>query len=178
MRRSICCCCRVQPPSVTLSAKTGQSHLLGERGCTPRVHSAAALADACAAPYARALTLLARAELRFAASRPAEARDALDEARALLTPLEARPALARADALAARLATDPAPTIPALPFGLSAREAEVLRLVAEGLTNAQVADRLFVTPRTVNAHLTAVYGKLGVANRAAAIRRALDHGLR
>ena len=64
------------------------------------------------------------------------------------------------------------------PFGLTAREVEVLRLVAQGLTNAQVAERLFVTSRTVNAHLTSVYAKLGVEGRAAAIRRALDLGLR
>ena len=63
------------------------------------------------------------------------------------------------------------------PFALTAREVEVLHLVAEGLTNAQVAARLFVTPRTVNAHLTSIYTKLGVENRAAAIRRALDLGL-
>ena len=54
----------------------------------------------------------------------------------------------------------------------------MLRLVVAGLTNAQAAERLFVTPRTVNAHLTAVYTKLGVDGRAAAIRVALDHGLR
>jgi DNA-binding CsgD family transcriptional regulator len=64
------------------------------------------------------------------------------------------------------------------PAGLTAREAEVLRLVAEGLTNAQVAERLFVAPRTVNAHLTSVYAKLRVEGRPAAIRRALDLGLR
>ena len=54
----------------------------------------------------------------------------------------------------------------------------MLRLVAEGLSNAQVAERLYVTPRTVNAHLTAVYSKLGVTSRSAAVRFALDHGLR
>jgi DNA-binding NarL/FixJ family response regulator len=53
----------------------------------------------------------------------------------------------------------------------------VLRLVAVGLTNAQVAERLIVTPRTVNAHLTAIYSKLGVLSRASAIRYALDHQL-
>ncbi|HEX6655691.1 MAG TPA: LuxR C-terminal-related transcriptional regulator [Candidatus Limnocylindria bacterium] len=60
---------------------------------------------------------------------------------------------------------------------LSAREAEVLRLVAQGLSNPQVAARLFLSPRTVDHHLSAVYAKLGVASRAAAIRFALDQGL-
>jgi predicted ATPase/DNA-binding CsgD family transcriptional regulator len=66
----------------------------------------------------------------------------------------------------------------ALPHAdLTARELEVLRLVASGLTNAQVAQQLHVTPRTVNAHLTAIYSKLGVASRGAAMRYALDHQL-
>ncbi len=53
----------------------------------------------------------------------------------------------------------------------------MLRLVAQGLTNAQVAERLYVTPRTVNAHLTAIYTKLGVSSRSAATRFALEHQL-
>lgn len=64
------------------------------------------------------------------------------------------------------------------PRGLTAREAEVLRLVAEGLSNAQVAARLCRSPHTVNSHLTTIYRKLGVPARGAAIRFALDHGLR
>ncbi len=54
----------------------------------------------------------------------------------------------------------------------------MLRLVAGGLTNAQVAERLFLSPRTVSSHLTTIYGKLGVASRSAAVRFALEHGLR
>jgi tetratricopeptide (TPR) repeat protein len=65
---------------------------------------ALALADACAAPYERALTLLALAELRATTRDQAGSRAALDEARAILAPLGAKPALSRAEALAARLA--------------------------------------------------------------------------
>ena len=61
--------------------------------------------------------------------------------------------------------------------GLTPRELEVLRLVARGLTNAQVAERLFVSPRTVDAHLNSVYAKLGVGSRAAATRFAVERGL-
>ena len=64
-----------------------------------------------------------------------------------------------------------------LPDGLTAREAEVLRLVAAGLTNAQAAAELSVTPRTINAHLTSIYGKIGVTGRAGAVRYALERGL-
>ncbi len=63
------------------------------------------------------------------------------------------------------------------PAGFSAREAEVLKLVAKGLTNAQVAGELFISPRTVNAHLNSIYGKLGVSSRAAAICFVIEHGL-
>jgi non-specific serine/threonine protein kinase len=63
------------------------------------------------------------------------------------------------------------------PAGLSGREAEVLKLVAAGLTNAQVAQRLFLSPRTVGSHLTSIYGKLGVSSRGAAVRFAFEHGL-
>jgi DNA-binding CsgD family transcriptional regulator len=66
---------------------------------------------------------------------------------------------------------------PSYPSGLSAREAEVLALVARGLTNAQVANELFISPRTVNRHLNSVYHKLGVGSRAAAARFAAQHGL-
>jgi DNA-binding CsgD family transcriptional regulator len=136
---------------------------------------ALALAEACAAPYERALTLLALAELRAAEQDRASAARLLDEARATLEALRAAPALARAEALAARLAPRLAPT---LPLGLSAREAEVLRLVAQGLTDQQIAERLFVSRYTVNGHTRAIYGKLGMTSRAAATRLALDHGLR
>jgi DNA-binding CsgD family transcriptional regulator len=61
--------------------------------------------------------------------------------------------------------------------GLTRRELETLRLVAQGLTDAQIAKHLVVSPRTVNAHLTSIYNKLGVNSRAAATRYAVEHGL-
>ncbi len=63
------------------------------------------------------------------------------------------------------------------PAGLTAREVEVLRLVAGGLTDAQVAKSLFISPRTVNGHVRSIYAKLGVDSRAAATRFAIDHKL-
>ena len=65
----------------------------------------------------------------------------------------------------------------ASPEGLTSRELEVLRLVAAGLTNVQVAAQLSISPRTVDTHLTAIYGKLGVTSRTAATRYAIDHHL-
>jgi predicted ATPase/DNA-binding CsgD family transcriptional regulator len=66
---------------------------------------------------------------------------------------------------------------PERPAGLTPREVEVLGLVAEGLTNTQVAQRLFLSPRTVQRHLNSIYRKLGVSSRAAATRFASEHGL-
>lgn len=60
---------------------------------------------------------------------------------------------------------------------LTPREVEVLRLVAEGLTDGQVAERLYISPRTVGRHLGSIYKKLGVPSRAAAARRAVEHSL-
>jgi DNA-binding NarL/FixJ family response regulator len=61
--------------------------------------------------------------------------------------------------------------------GLTPREIEILRLVALGLSDQNVAERLVISPRTVNAHLTSIYNKLGVKSRAAATRFAVEHGL-
>jgi len=53
----------------------------------------------------------------------------------------------------------------------------VLRLVARGLTDAQVAGQLVLSPRTVNAHLRSIYSKLNVTSRTAATRYAVEHHL-
>jgi DNA-binding NarL/FixJ family response regulator len=66
---------------------------------------------------------------------------------------------------------------PAYPEGLTAREVEVLRLVAAGLTDAQVAEHLVISFRTVNTHLTSIYNKLGVNSRTAATRFAVERQL-
>jgi predicted ATPase/DNA-binding CsgD family transcriptional regulator len=61
--------------------------------------------------------------------------------------------------------------------GLTSRELEILRLLAAGLSNADIAERLFISPRTVSTHVTNVLGKLGVENRAAAVSYAYQHDL-
>jgi DNA-binding NarL/FixJ family response regulator len=64
------------------------------------------------------------------------------------------------------------------PDGLTAREVEVLRLLARGLSNTQIAEELVVSLLTVKAHLRSIYSKLGVTSRSAATRYALEHHLR
>ena len=70
------------------------------------------------------------------------------------------------------------PKVPAsFPSGLTAREVEVLCLVARGLTDAQVAEQLVVSYRTVTTHLCSIYGKIGVSSRSAATRFAVEQHL-
>jgi DNA-binding NarL/FixJ family response regulator len=59
---------------------------------------------------------------------------------------------------------------------LSQREREVLMLVSEGLSNADIAARLFVSPQTIKTHLERIFAKLGVSGRAAAVKRGIETG--
>jgi DNA-binding CsgD family transcriptional regulator len=68
----------------------------------------------------------------------------------------------------------PSPTYPAR---LTAREVEVLRLLAGGLTDQQIADKLVISPRTVHSHISSIYSKLVVTSRSAATRYAIEHHL-
>ena len=61
------------------------------------------------------------------------------------------------------------------PEGLTGREVAVLRLLARGLTYEQIAEQLVISPRTVNRHLTSIYGKLDVSSRHAATLWALEN---
>jgi DNA-binding CsgD family transcriptional regulator len=63
------------------------------------------------------------------------------------------------------------------PFGLTARQVEVLHLLSDGMTNAEIADRLFVSSRTVDHHVSAILGKLGADSRSEAASMARDAGL-
>ena len=66
---------------------------------------------------------------------------------------------------------------PALPDDLTPREAEVLRLIAQGLNNREIAERLFVTEATVKTHINNIFGKAGLRDRAQAVVYAIRHGL-
>jgi ATP/maltotriose-dependent transcriptional regulator MalT len=90
----------------------------------------------------------------------------LDAARATFESLGAAPAL---HDLGSRTRTSPA--------GLSTREVEVLRLLARGLSNREIADQLVISEHTVSRHLQNIFGKLGVGTRAAAGAYAFEHGL-
>jgi DNA-binding NarL/FixJ family response regulator len=139
------------------------------------LRAALALADACRAPYERALALLTLAELQVASASPDDARAFLGEVITICEPLEARAARAQAQSLLADL--DAARQATAERGGLSAREIEVLRLVAQGLIDREIAAALFISPRTVTTHVTHILDKLSVSTRTEAAAYALREGI-
>jgi DNA-binding NarL/FixJ family response regulator len=133
------------------------------------------------APYevARARIELARAlaEMNRVDDAAMEARRAID----VLTELKAELEISRARRLLESL---PLPTRDATASartrndsGLTTRELEVLRLVAHGLTNQAIAEKLFVSDHTVHRHLANILNKLSVSSRAAAVAQAARRGL-
>jgi predicted ATPase/DNA-binding CsgD family transcriptional regulator len=105
-----------------------------------------------------------------AAGRALSREEAIAEATAIAASADGNPAL-RASAAASghpSAATD---------YSLTAREVEILRLVAQGRSNREIADELYISPRTAGTHVANVCGKLGVHNRAAAAARAYQLGI-
>ena len=93
-----------------------------------------------------------------------------DAARWIFQQLGARPDLTRVEAFSRALKPAPA-------GGLSAREIQVLRLVAAGKTNRQIASALFISERTVERHLSNIFNKLDLPSRSAATAYAYEHQL-
>jgi DNA-binding NarL/FixJ family response regulator len=94
----------------------------------------------------------------------------LDAARWVFQQLDAMPDLARVEALSHKTAAQQA-------SGLTAREVQVLRLVAAGKTNREIATALVISDHTVRRHLQNIFAKLGVSTRAAATAFAFQHDL-
>jgi DNA-binding NarL/FixJ family response regulator len=127
--------------------------------------------QAVGAPYEAARTRVAVALAARALGDEDAASMEIDAARHTFTELGAVTDLARVDA------TFP-PEDPAAANGpLSPREVEVLRLVAQGRSNREIATRLFISERTAARHVSNILAKLQLANRAAATAFAYDHGL-
>ncbi len=131
------------------------------------------LVEACDLPYERALTLLAQAELEVQRDDQDNARSLLAYSRRIATDLDARPVIDRADRLIAKLSQRSADD----PFGLSARELEVLRVLAEGKSNPEIADELFIARSTVMNHVASILRKLDVDSRSAAAAEAVRRQL-
>jgi DNA-binding CsgD family transcriptional regulator len=122
------------------------------------------------APYEAARVRLLLAEACRAVGDDEGAALELDEARAAFTTLGAAVEVARIDA---RRAVGASP----LPGGLTAREAQVLALIATGRSNRAAAAHLGISEKTIARHLSNIYGKLGISSRAAATAYAYEHDL-
>lgn len=95
--------------------------------------------------------------------------------RALNDELSAAAELARAEETFGRLRARR--TALQAPDGLTGRECEVLSLVADGRSNREIGEKLYISDRTVARHLTNIFGKIGIKNRTEAARYAVDHGI-
>jgi DNA-binding CsgD family transcriptional regulator len=159
----------------------------GVAGAVARSH-----AERAARLFGAAATLRERLGAAVAPwDRPAHERD-LAVTRAALSPeafavaQKAGAGLSVAEAVAEAL-TEPSAALPAVdapaapdPFaalGLTPREEEVLRLVAQGLSDREIGAALFVSPRTVNGHVSSILAKLGLETRSAVAAFAVRHGL-
>jgi DNA-binding CsgD family transcriptional regulator/tetratricopeptide (TPR) repeat protein len=139
--------------------------------------------DRLAAPHPAASARLRAAEAALAAGDRAGAHGLLEAAADQAGRLGAQPLLREIGLLARRAGItlagtnpEPAPVDPAGQLKLTPRETEVLRLVADGLTNRKIATRLFITEKTASVHVSRILAKLGAANRGEAA--ALAHKLR
>lgn len=128
--------------------------------------------------YETALALVNGASAALASNNRPGARSRLNEARTLAAELGAEPLLARIDDITARgrLAED-AGTAPRNEFGLTPRELDVLRKVAAGSSNPQIAADLFISTNTVATHVARILAKLGASTRTQAAGRARRAGL-
>ena len=161
-------------PLLTAIARRAEGAVLiaegNPRGALGALRDASAALEKLDAPYERARVRVwigqALRQLGDADSAELE----LDGARRAFLDLGAAPDLARMDVLAE--------TSPSRPLGLSAREIEVLRLVAAGATNRAVAADLGISERTVDRHVSNIFTKLDVSSRSAATAYAYEHGLR
>jgi DNA-binding CsgD family transcriptional regulator len=128
-------------------------------------------------PYEEAVARLDRALVRSAAEHPPDAVAAdVNVALEVLDRLEAKPQADRGRAVLRQLGRRPAiASHDHEQRRLSVREEEVARLVAQGLSNAEVGERLFITTRTVATHLQHIYRRLELPSRAALIRYVLEH---
>ncbi|MFF9283199.1 helix-turn-helix transcriptional regulator [Streptomyces griseosporeus] len=127
--------------------------------------------------YERARCRLRLAEALLVADRRAEAAEAAGEARATAELLGAVPLRERIDALVrrGRLTETGAPDGPASP--LTARERDVLRLLALGRSNRQIGEELFISGKTASVHVSNILAKLGAASRTEAVAIAYREGL-
>ena len=124
-----------------------------------------------------ALTLTAQGELALAENNADRAREKFEQALLLFQLLENTFEANRTREQLTQLTQPLNHSTPKLPAGLSAREAEVLRLLAQGHSNREIAQQLYLSEKTVANHITHIFTKLNVENRAGATAFAVRQGL-
>ncbi|UBU11631.1 ATP-binding protein [Nonomuraea gerenzanensis] len=159
---------RTAPTGLATTGRVQQAHRATfEAECGGPWEAAVASWRAVGQPYA-----LGQALVRAAEQDPEHARERLREAVAIAGDLGSQPLRDAAEAAAATLRVSLGEELL-----LSAREREVLGLVAEGLSNRQIAERLFISARTSGVHVSNIMAKLGAASRVEAVARARRTGL-
>jgi DNA-binding CsgD family transcriptional regulator len=142
---------------------------LAMRHLTSSLH----LAEACQFPYEQAKTLVTLAAVHTVQGDQDRAEELLRSARNIAQSLGAQPLTDHIDEVKRSTRKQPHEK----PYGLSPRELEVLSLIARGMTDRQIGDHLFISPRTVMQHVTRILRKLEVDSRTAAAARALQDGI-
>jgi DNA-binding NarL/FixJ family response regulator len=133
--------------------------------------------------YVDDLSVLAalKAGARSYLTKDADCADIVQALRSAATGLSVIDPAARAALLAAaasRPEDPPGRTLPGkLPDGLTLREAEILSMIARGMTNPDIAAELYISTQTIKTHINRIFAKTGSANRTAAVRYARDHHL-
>ncbi|WP_199904878.1 helix-turn-helix transcriptional regulator [Nocardioides sediminis] len=159
------------PPLAAAAAQAmGAVELAGgdAAGALPYLRRAHQLWAQVSSPYDAAVARLLTGQCLLSLGDASSAEREVAAARATFRRLGAAPMSDRASSLLAP---------GALPGGLTAREVEVLRLVAAGRSNAQIAAELVLSEKTVARHLSNIFGKLDVGSRTAAAAYAFEHGL-
>lgn len=167
----------VQTPPLRAAAAAAEGLALGAIGqqqeARRRLEDAVDLYLRSQAPYETAETRLALAKILHEGGRGTAARREAEKAIATLEPLHASSALERARALQAEFETP----VPRAKSSLTPRELQVLRLIANGMTNRDIAQELVLSDHTVHRHVNNALAKLGVSSRAAAVAQAASEGL-
>ncbi|MGI5214057.1 helix-turn-helix transcriptional regulator [Plantactinospora sp. CA-290183] len=163
-------------PAERAGAAQVSASLAGPAEALPRWQAAVAACRTDGQPYPLGRALLSLAEAAAAAGDRTRAGGAVEEASAIAGTLAAVPLAERAATLGRRIGLRTAGSVSG-PDPLTAREREVLRLVAEGHSNSGIAQRLYISPKTASVHVSRIIAKLDVSNRTEAASVAHRLGL-
>jgi predicted ATPase/DNA-binding CsgD family transcriptional regulator/DNA-binding transcriptional regulator YiaG len=174
-------------PQIEGTIRCNQGNLAAHRedwtAAAEHFQAAIAASQAAGHPHDAVEAMIGLARVRYRTGLPASGLAQLRAARTLAAGLESPQRIADVDAALAELAREPkadggsAPRRAATVRALTARQAEVLGLLAAGLSNKQIAERLVLSPATVERHLATIYRNLGLTGRVEATRFAIEHDL-